>query len=698
MSADDTNFGAAPRGTVDRPGVVARHEIRLSALDPRSPLQVGNGEFACAVDPTGLQTFPDAYPVEGGGSLLGTMAQWAWHSLPAKRTFSLEETLRSYDTATGPVSYVDLQDDMHDGAKQTEAEAWLRGNPHRLQLATIGLWTGDAAAPRVESLGDADQRLDLWTGTIRSSFTLAGSRYHTTTAAHPERDAVAIEVRGPAGTPVGVRLRFPYGSDAWADACDWHNPAAHSTTLTRVANGWHLERRLDETSYTVVVHGANLELTRLAEHDLVFSAAGTAAVVVEFLPGTAGEERALESITPLTTGQTIAASTRGWEEFWTTGAAVDLSGSSDPRALELERRLVLSQYLTAVNCAGSLPPAETGLLLNSWRGKFHLEMHLFHALHFAAWGRPQLLERSLGWYFRVLESARATAQLQAYSGARWPKQVGPDGRETPSSIGPFLVWQQPHLIYLLEMLHRASPDSGVLERYFPLVRETAEFMASYPAQDEHGFHLGPPIVPAQESYAASRATARDPTFEMAYWSWALDLAADWSERLGLSAPARWRAVAAGMAPPLVRSDTYAALATPPYLVRDDHPSMLAAFGLVPRTALIDPEVMGRTFDAVLEDWDWESTWGWDYSLAAMTATRLGRPADALDALLLDKPKNSFLSNGHNRQTDRLPAYLPGNGGLLLAVALLLGGWDDEPEAVALGPSWTVAHEGFVRLP
>src|SRR5690606_35472490 len=111
---------------------------------------------------------------------------------------------------------------------------------------------------------------------------------------------------------------------------------------------------------------------------------------------------ALDTRHTLATSSVTAASARWWADFWSSGACVDLSGSSDPRAHELERRIVLSQYLTAINCSGSAPPAETGILLNSWRGKFHLEMHLSHALHFAAWGRPRLLERSLGWYHRVL--------------------------------------------------------------------------------------------------------------------------------------------------------------------------------------------------------------------------------------------------------------------------------------------------------
>src|SRR5690606_24333726 len=76
-----------------------------------------------------------------------------------------------------------------------------------------------------------------------------------------------------------------------------------------------------------------------------------------------------------------------WDAHWNNGGVVDFSGSTDPRASELERRVVLSQYLMAINAAGTLPPQEEGLFSNSWNGKFHLEMHPWHGAHFALWGR-----------------------------------------------------------------------------------------------------------------------------------------------------------------------------------------------------------------------------------------------------------------------------------------------------------------------
>ena len=75
---------------------------------------------------------------------------------------------------------------------------------------------------------------------------------------------------------------------------------------------------------------------------------------------------------------------------------------------------------------------------------------------------------------------------------------------------------------------------------------------------------------------------------------------------------------------------------------------------------------------------------------------------SIEALLMDTPKNSYLNNGHNYQTDRLPLYLPGNGGLLTAVAMMAAGWDGAPQKHAPGfpqdGSWIVEFEGLESLP
>jgi hypothetical protein len=129
----------------------------------------------------------------------------------------------------------------------------------------------------------------------------------------------------------------------------------------------------------------------------------------------------------------------------------------------------------------------------------------------------------------------------------------------------------------------------------------------------------------------------------------------------------------------------------------DHPSMLAAYGILTGES-VERETMRRTLAKVFKEWQWDETWGWDYPMTAMTAARLGEGASAVRALLLETAKNRYLPNGHNYQRPNLPCYLPGNGGLLYAVALMAGGWKGAPRANAPGfpadGSWTVRHEGL----
>lgn len=683
----------------DRHALVTAQDVVVSGVDPVSPLSVGNGRLATTVDVTGLQTFPAAYPLAeaGGGpagTMLGTLAEWGWHAFP-DQGFVLSDTHRSLDTAHGRVPFVDATAGANgrSGSGLTPAEAWLRANPHRIDLLRSG-FTVDGEEPRLGQLGRTTQRLRLWEGLIVSEFDLAGRRLQVLTCVHPDLDAVAVRVSGDLHG-IGVRLTFGYGSGSWNLSRDDAPESAHSSVL----DGPVVRRTLDATTYSVRVGGSGT-LSRSGRHAFDLTSTGDRLDLVTWLtPGSGPTEE------PPSVEECLRAAGRHWEEFWSSGAAVDVAESRDPRAPELQRRIVLSQFLTALHSAGTQPPAETGLALNSWRGRSHLEMHPWHAAHFPLWGRAHLLERSLDWYRGILPVARATARRQNLPGARWPKQVTPDGTETPSDIGPFLLWQQPHPVQLAELARRsAGPDheAQVLARWSPVVEATAEFMAALPVQRGGSFHLDPPLVPAQESYAGQRDLNRDPTFELASWAWGLRTAAAWVRATGREPDPRWEHVADRMARPPVRDGRYPAMDAEPFLVRQDHPSMLCALGVVPATGVVDPGIVRATLHDVLGDWDWDSAWGWDFPAMAMTATRLGEPLTAVDALLLDVPKNRYLANGHNHQTAQLPVYLPGNGGLLAAVALMVAGFDGDDDAATPGfpddGSWTVRHEGFHRSP
>ena len=677
---------------IDRATLVSRHNPILRQLDPLSPLTVGNGEFAFTADITGLQTLAREYE---NGMPLCTMSQWGWHTRPAAEDLASKALrLTPYDTHGREVGYQTGSDG------QTELYQWLRENPHRLNLGRIGLGkTLDGGEIQVAELSGTAQELLLWPATIRSLFKLYGQQVTVQTAVHPQLDLLAVWISSALirdGNLV-VRFDFPYGSPSMQTA-DWQQPERHKTEIIRQSgNRADILRTLDDATYLVAVAwDGPAQLVAVEPHALVLSSQHkqrSLRFVVAF-------SSALRIGSLPSSNATFEASLNHWRRFWSEGGAVELAQSKDPRARELERRVVLSQYLTAVQCSGSMPPQETGLTVNSWYGKFHLEMHWWHAAQFALWNRLPLLEKSLGWYESILPAARTLAQSQGYTGARWPKMVGPEGRDSPSTIGPLLIWQQPHPIFYAELCYRSHPDRKTLERFRSIVFESATFMASFAFWEaaRGRYVLGPPVIPAQENHPPRETW--NPTFELAYWKWGLQIAQRWRERLGLKRDAEWDKVIKGLSPLPVRDGVYLAhencLQT--FSERNyDHPSMLGALGVLPGDG-VDRETMRRTLFKTMEKWKWDQTWGWDYPLTAMTAARLGETAVAIDALLMVTEKNRYLANGHNWQRKNLPCYLPGNGGLLYAIAMMAGGWQNAPRKHAPGfpqnGSWTVKAEGL----
>ncbi len=202
---------------IDRRDLVRRHGVDVHGVAAASPLSVGNGEFCFTADVTGLQTLP--------GTVHGTQSQWGWHSTPSQQRFDLADVRRRYATPRGPVEYVDMLGELTGTAEsgQSEAESWLRANPHRLDLGRVGFAVSAAA------ITDAHQRLDMYGGVLHSEFRVSGVDVRVTTCCHPKLDAIAARVQSQARLP--VRVTFPYGSQSWGDAADWASPEAHSSTV-----------------------------------------------------------------------------------------------------------------------------------------------------------------------------------------------------------------------------------------------------------------------------------------------------------------------------------------------------------------------------------------------------------------------------------------------------------------------------------
>lgn len=691
----------ALHANIDRSALLNRNNPQVQSFDSLSALTVGNGGFAMTVDATGLQTFPAHYDK---GVPLGTQSDWGWHSFPNPKNYQPDELLRTFDfnhrSHEEPYLY-----QFEEPGRQHDATEWLRGNPHRLHLGIIGF-----ALPAVITLDDftdIQQELILRKGIIVSSYKLQGIPVSVRTTCHPTRDMISAHITS--AQPLPIKILFPYPTGGHTDgACSWNDDSRHTSSIISMRKNLAVfEHVIDACSYYVIFqwkgnayvshHGVNSYVITPSEGNFEFTC--------EFLPK---YEHSFHDSFSLPGFQEVAeASAAHWADFWNKGGMVDFSSCSDPRAPELERRVVLSQYLMAVNCAGDTPPQETGLTYNSEYGKFRLESMWWHQSHFPLWGHAELLDHTLEWYEKAEQAARQIAERQCFDGVRWMGTTDPSAAESPSSVGNFLIWQQPQFIYLAELVYRAQPSEEVLHKYFKLVQATAEFMCSFTSYNEederymlHGF------IPAQETMTVSQAV--NSPFELASWLYALSTAQHWRERLGMRRKAEWDDVIEKLSPLAQNNDgMYLASETAfmsyfniQYL--SGHPAVLGAIGMYPSSCLVDNGIMQNTLNHIWNSWWWNTCCGWDFPLTAMCAARLGDTHKAVEALLMDNVKNTFLPNGHNYQDNQLRIYLPGNGGLLTAIAMMCAGWDGAPKIPNPGfpqdGTWNVHWEGLLPLP
>lgn len=693
---------------IDRYALVQRNNPHITEIDTMASLSVGNGEFAFTCDVTGLQTLHRLY---SKGVPLGTMAQWGWHSFPNTHGYKAEDALKAYDFGRGSEEWYSCQ--LKDEFGKAASD-YLRANPHRLHLGIVAFKGMEA-----KDIADIDQTLDMWTGTITSNYRCQNMPMRVVTTCDAERDMIVANISD--GAKHGVQILLPYPTGVHSDdACDWSEGKSHSVGQVDLARETAVFRHtLDGQPYYIKLCWKNAFAPNIEKGAICITPKGKNwTLSVEFCKDIPNDKA-------VNFKQSAAGTERYWKDYWTLGGAVDFSHCTDERAAELERRVVLSQYLLAIQCAGSTPPQETGLTYNSWFGKYHLEMIWWHMAHFALWGHADMLERTLPWYESALGEAQKIAKRQGFRGARWMKMTDPSAAEAPSNVGSFLIWQQPHIIYLCELLYRAKKDDAIIERYAGLIDETAEFMASFATYDkENDRYILKGCIPAQETLKASETI--NPPFELSYWHFALSIAQEWRVRQGKERNAEWDKVIRMLSPLSEKDGVYAAAesaASYPSLKTmesngdngpfeaselpdnvkfySDHMAVLAACGVLPFSPQYNKEAMTRTLKWVMQNWNWNKTWGWDYPTTCMNAVRTGNPETAIEAILMDKRTNTYLPNGHNYQDGRLRCYLPGNGGLLTAVALMCAGWDGNETPLPGFPKdgkWEVEYEGIERMP
>ncbi|MBI5834244.1 MAG: hypothetical protein HZB16_18265 [Armatimonadetes bacterium] len=669
-------LATAEQAPLDRHAIVSRHAMAGGAS---TVWPVGNGEFCVGLDGTGLQTLAG-----------NTMAHWGWHSFALPAGITPDQVPATGTLAKGRPTGPD-----HFPPGQDALRAWLFDNPHRLNLGRLRLSRADGRAVTAGQLTEASRRLDLWTGIHTAEYRVDGRPVIVETAVHGQQDAVAVRISSPLLTDGTLRVTLDFGYptlDNTPSVGDFGRADGHVTRLIRPsASSATLSREVDASRYDVNLAwspSATLEPTDSPHRYQVLAHSDALELTARF--GLNANTAAVPTVT-----ECLQSTTKRWADYWQSGGAIDLSGSRDERWRELERRVVLSQYQMGAQQAGSWPCAETGLLgLDPWRGQFHMEMAWWHLAHYALWGRWDRAEQALTCYQRFTPAARALAEQLGLRGLKWPKSVGPEGRSAPWSGNQALLWKQPHPMFFAELAYRAKPTRATLDLWWPVLEGTAEHMADFAQRGADGlYHLTPDMPPSEQGFT------RDTVFDLAYWRFGLDLAQRWRERLGLPREPHWDEVRRGLAPLPERDGLFCHSAEwlDTYQKRNwEHPDPIGVLGMLPPIDGVDPETAHRTVNKVWTSWQWGRCWGWDFPWMAMAAARVGEPKTAVDALLADSPRNHYDERGIN--TGGPCPYLPGNGGLLYAVAMMAAGWDGAPARPAPGfpddGSWTVRWEGL----
>lgn len=554
---------------INRLDIIASFNPHLTDINPQSPLSVGNGRFCYTADITGMQTLYEEYSAE---TPLCTMAEWGWHTKKAdneKGFYTLDDVrMTPYNYCKRTVTYPRVKYEGNEAAYD-----WVRQNPHKFNLAKIGLYFHNEPI-KAGSIYCINQTLDITTGILKSSFRLnvnsnnnvrtlnniAADNINTNaiidnlvtvyTICDDNSDTVAFYISsGLLQCGLSVNIAFPYAS-CDITGSDWNNTDGHSNFL----NASHIHRQIDDTAYYVNFningtgtsqHTANNSTITSDSNVTINKCNNSAAATIKsngihsYNITTTDDELNMsvnfnKSIYTPATYDTIAGNSRHfWHNYWTTGKFLN----SDNK--ELMRRVILSQYLLVINDSGYIPPAETGLTCNSWYGKAHLEMHYWHMAWAPLWGHPELLTRSFDWYIDILDEAKKNASRNGYKGARWTKMVSYTGSDCPSKIAPLLVWQQPHIINMLQIVidNNTSDDFDVkayMSKYWILVKETAVFIADYLVYDPMSdiYNIEAPVIPVQERHLPE--DTRNPIFELAYFRYGLLIAAKWAYELGFT--------------------------------------------------------------------------------------------------------------------------------------------------------------------
>jgi hypothetical protein len=685
------SFLAAGALTADRLAVVARFNPVRNHTNHNTPLQVGNGNFAFGVDVTGLQTL----------RAFNTLSAWEWRPSPTN-PLKRQTEARALTRRKQLLHVIEVLD-----CAWLHTKGWLlrsgksgqvfaapdkpaEESTTQINLGRIGLmWDGREI--EAWEVNRPNQSLNMTSGYINSKFFLYDLSVEVETVASPVFDALSIAVRSDAFNRghLALFVDFPNtGPDTDPPYVgNWPSVERHRTTPKLWGNRAEIRHDVNGLSYYAnlywAVENSFSNFTRLSpnRHRYVVSAQDTTtlSLSVRFSQESGVMVEAFEDVK--------SQSQYFWNQYWNTGAFIDCGRTKDPRAHELQRRTVLSQYLMAVNCAGTNPPAEPGLVSNGL-GASPMEMIWWHLAHWQRWSKFERIGSVIPLvYQRLLDSSIDRARANGLKGAMWGGEVAPGQTKAP-------IWQQAHPFYFAEQEYLAFPTRPTLERWRRILEESAAFMVSFAKwnNETRVYDLAPTPVIFRDG--SRPPETKNPTLELAYWRFGLRVAIKWYERQRLPVPEKLQHTFDHLAPYAVEHDSYISHggSRPGPGLGAINPAVAGIFGMLPSDDRLNMTLFRNTVANVYRTWNASASAGWELPLLAMTAARMG-DADRAVGLLLSggfRSDDSGLPVGDSRAPS---PRLSSSGGLLMVVAMLASGWSEIP-GKHWPRGWSCAAEGF----
>lgn len=585
---------------------IIKYNLKFNHIDSKNPVTIGNGDFAITLDQTGTQSLYEIYK----DIPLSTMSNKNWFYKDKKNI---------------KPSYVDGKAYMLFNLDNDPNYQTNRQYPFKYSFMQILLYDNDKLID-INNIKDVKQELDLYKGIVTSSFNYKEKINKTISFIYQDHDEFNFKLQS---DNLNLALKFNYPS--------------------YTKNGYRLD-----ILPNVLVKEDRITLLYDDKNSLSFKLKSSSKYqIVEntliFDDNNVSFSLALDEIKE---GKLL-------DEFWKCDNGIIIDNE------ELVKKMVLSKYLLHVNSTGIYPPQESGLTYNCWNSKFHLEMHLIHSLWNIYNNHVGDLVKSFDYYLSIMPSSLKRASLNGYKGLRFPKMTGPDGEDSPSNIGPLLIWQAPHILFMLQEIYYLYNKENIIKKYEPLISGTIDFMISFLTLKDSKYQMLDPLLEACESIPLDRC--QNPSFELEYWRYTLERQPKIDTVLYGHQRYDYLDITSKIITPKeddgIYLKTYGVIDK--YDLYKDHPTEGFLMNFF-KSKIVDKEKMVKTIDYILKNMDLSSYWGWDFPFLGLSLLNCGEIEKSIEVTQLNTINNQHLYNGYNTSPrDDLKAYLPGNGAFLI---------------------------------